>query len=86
MSSKNYALVKRFDIVEAGSDDPVSLNDLPRVETYTIHQIASLLDICETLAYDMVRKGEIPAKRLGRRWVVSRARFTAWLNDQPAGA
>jgi excisionase family DNA binding protein len=34
------------------------------------------------MAYELVHQGVIPAKRLGRRWIVPRARFDAWLNEQ----
>jgi excisionase family DNA binding protein len=71
---------------ELDADDPVALNDVPRAEIWTVPQVARLLGISEGLAYGLVRAGEIPAKRLGRRWIVPRARFSAWLNDQPRGA
>lgn len=61
--------------------DPTSINDLPRVEIYTVKQVAIRLGISVGLVYELVRTGQIPAKRLGRRWIISRARFHAWLND-----
>lgn len=67
-------------------DDAVSLGDLPQVEIYTVPQTATLLGISAGLAYELVRAGEIPAKRLGRRWIVPRDRFHSWLNDLPKGA
>jgi excisionase family DNA binding protein len=67
-------------------DDPISLNDLPGVETYTVPEIAARLGIGRCMAYDLVRQGVIPAKRLGRRWIVPRARFHSWLNEQSQGA
>ena len=38
------------------------------------------------VADELVRQGVIPAKRLGRRWIVPRARFNAWLNEHSQGA
>ena len=75
----------RFPVID-DVDDPVALADLPQVEIYTVPQAATLLGISAGLAYELVRTGEIPAKRLGRRWIVPRARFHAWLNDLPKGA
>ncbi|MEV6661784.1 helix-turn-helix domain-containing protein [Nocardia fluminea] len=49
--------------------------------TYTVDEVAVLLGISRGVAYQSVHDGEIPAKRIGRRWVISRAAFTAWLND-----
>lgn len=86
MSSSELSIVRRFEVVDAERDDPVSMNDLPRVEIYTVQQVASLLGISETLAYEMVGTGKIPAKRLGRRWVIPRRSFSRWLNDLPSGA
>jgi excisionase family DNA binding protein len=34
-------------------------------------------------AYRAVRDGEIPAKKVGRLWVVPRKTFDAWLEDCP---
>ena len=67
-------------------EDPVSLNDFARADIYTVRQAAARLGISPGLAYELIRAGEIPAKRLGRRWVVPRELFHAWLNEMPKGA
>ena len=51
---------------------------------YTVVEIARLLGVCETTAYRLARKGEIPALRLRGRWVVPKRRFHAWLDAQPS--
>lgn len=38
--------------------------------TYTVEEAAEILGIKRTLAYRLVRTGEIPAIKLGRRWVI----------------
>lgn len=63
------------------SDDPVSLNDIPTPQVYTVRQVAALLGLNVGMTYELVRRGEIPAKRLGRRWLVPRESFHAWLVD-----
>jgi excisionase family DNA binding protein len=75
-----------LDVARFDPDDPISQNDLLRVETYTVSEVAARLGIGRCMAYELVRKGVIPAKRLGRRWIVPRARFNAWLNEQSKGA
>ncbi len=75
-----------LNVLDFGPDDPVSSNDLSEVETYTVPEAAARLGIGRCMAYDLVRRGVIPAKRLGRRWIVPRARFHAWLNEQSKGA
>lgn len=47
----------------------------------TVEQAGRLLGISRGLAYELARTGQIPAIRLGRRLVVSRARLLAMLQD-----
>jgi excisionase family DNA binding protein len=75
-----------LDVARFDRDEPISLNDLPQVETYTVLEVAARLGIGRCMAYDLVRQGVIPAKRLGRRWIVPRVQFNAWLNEQSQGA
>lgn len=49
--------------------------------TYTVDQVAALLGISRGMAYTFVQDGVIPAKRIGRRWVIVRTAFHAWLNE-----
>lgn len=50
--------------------------------TYTVDQVAALLGIARGVAYESVRNGEIPATRVGRRWLIPRKRFHAWLDGE----
>ncbi len=50
--------------------------------TYSVEEIAKLLRIARGVAYQGVRDGEIPAVRMGRRWLIPRDRFHAWLNGE----
>lgn len=50
------------------------------VLTYSVDEVAKLLGCSRSVTYDGVRRGEIPAVRMGRRWFVPRDRFHAWLN------
>lgn len=62
-------------------DDPISLNDVPVSQVYTVRQVAMLLGINLGVTYELIRLGKIPAKRLGKRWIVPRRLFHVWLND-----
>ena len=66
--------------------DPVSINDLPNLEIYTVPQVAHMLNMTPGTVYQLLRNGTIPARRLGRRWLISRRRFHDWLDDLPRGA
>ena len=49
--------------------------------TYTVDEVAALLGVARGVAYEEdVRSGLIPAVRVGRRWLIPRSRFHAWLD------
>ncbi|WP_250000304.1 helix-turn-helix domain-containing protein [Actinoplanes sp. M2I2] len=50
--------------------------------TYTVKQVAELLGLSLGGTYQALRAGEIPAKRIGGRWVVPVRRFHAWLDAE----
>jgi excisionase family DNA binding protein len=53
--------------------------------TYSVDEVAALLGIARGVAYESVRNGSIPATRVGRRWLIPRKRFHAWLDgNEPA--
>ena len=52
--------------------------------TYTVDEVAHLLNLSRGVAYQYVRDGVIPAQRIGRRWLISRKRLHAWLDGQVA--
>ena len=57
--------------------------------TYTVKEVAGLLGLSLGGTYQAIRAGEIPAKRIGGRWIVPVHRFHAWLDTQdndPAAA
>ena len=49
-------------------------------KTYKIEEVAEILGIGKASLYAAVRKGELPAIRLGKRIVVSRATIDALLD------
>lgn len=48
-----------------------------RTLVLTVEEAAELLGISRGLAYELVRKGDLPSIRLGRRLVVPRRRLLA---------
>ena len=55
--------------------------------TLSIEEAAALLGISRALAYDLVRRGELPQLRLGRRIVVPRKALEDFIDGytQPNG-
>jgi excisionase family DNA binding protein len=50
--------------------------------TMTVEEAAAYLGISRNSAYEAVRRGEIPSKRIGGRIVVPRQRFLEWLEGE----
>lgn len=48
------------------AESPVT-NAHPEVKVYTVEEVAKLLRIGRSAAYEAVRRGQIPSVRLGRR-------------------
>ena len=47
---------------------------------YTVAEVAEMLNLALGGTYALVRAGEIPARKLGGRWVIPKAAFHDWLN------
>jgi excisionase family DNA binding protein len=74
---------------EGQVDDAPYVGPVPTIDphrlTYTVDEAAYLLNLSRGLAYQYVREGVIPAERIGRRWVIPRRRFHAWLDGLQDG-
>ena len=49
--------------------------------TYTVAEVAEMLSLNLGGTYRMIRSGDIPARKLGGRWVVPRRAFHEWLES-----
>jgi excisionase family DNA binding protein len=49
---------------------------------YTVKEVAEMLQLNLGGTYVLIRSGQIPAKKLGNRWVIPIHRFHAWLDAQ----
>ncbi len=54
--------------------------------TYTIKETAQVLGIGTRQTYELARSGVLPARRLGRRWVVPIAALHTYLGEAPASS
>lgn len=48
----------------------------------SVEQAAAALGIGRSLAYELVRRGELPSVQLGRRRVIPRELLTSWLESR----
>lgn len=49
---------------------------------YSIQEVAELLGISRSYAYELVRNGTIPALVLGKKRLVPKEKFTEWVNGR----
>ncbi|MEV6368700.1 helix-turn-helix domain-containing protein [Micromonospora musae] len=50
---------------------------------YTVAETAHLLSLSLGSTYALVRSGEIPAIKLGGRWLIPKGRLHRWLGELP---
>jgi excisionase family DNA binding protein len=51
-------------------------------ETLTVKEVSELLKIHEATVYKMIRKGKIPAFKIGSDWRFLKHRIVRWLAEQ----
>jgi excisionase family DNA binding protein len=73
-------LLRRSDMVEPIAT--FALDDLEQRITLTVEEVASLLGLGRTAAYEAARRGQIPSRRLGRRVVVPVPALLEWLGAE----
>ena len=49
-------------------------------QVMTVPEVAAALGISRGAAYDAIRRGELPSRRVGRRILVPTAMCTSWLS------
>ena len=54
-------------------------------EILTVKEVASYLRISIPTAYKLVHSGEIPAYKIGGRYIVPRDEFRTWLKNNTLG-
>jgi excisionase family DNA binding protein len=52
--------------------------------TYTVTEAAGLLGISPWTYYEGIKRGELPARKIGRRIVVPKIQLDAWLSAKGA--
>jgi excisionase family DNA binding protein len=54
-------------------------------EVMSIEETADYLSLCRNTVYRLVRRGQIPAKRFGYQWRISRAVLDEFLRSDDKG-
>jgi excisionase family DNA binding protein len=73
-------------VIDLDSHRPTLQGDdvtAPTRITYTVPEVATQLGISSATTYVLLRTGQIPARRIGSRWIIPCRRFDAWLEIDP---
>jgi len=54
-------------------------------DVLSVAETARLLGLSVNTTYAYLADGTIPGRRVGRRWIIPRARLDAWLASDPDG-
>ena len=65
------------------STDPAPVVSIGSCAVYTVDEVAHLLSLSLGSTYALIRSGDIPALKLGGRWVIPKRRFHTWLDNLP---
>lgn len=49
---------------------------------FSIQEVADMLGISKSYAYELTRNGTIPVLELGKKRVIPKERFLKWINDK----
>ena len=71
-----------IDALDAARPAAPALAGQPQRAVYTVKETSHLLSLSLGGTYALIRSGEIPAIKLGGRWVVPKRRFQEWLDAQ----
>ena len=58
---------------------PPTLDEVAKHATITVEEAAALLGLGRSAAYEAVRRGDLPSRRLGRRIVIPVPALMTWL-------
>ena len=62
---------------------PLRISELGDRVTLSVEEVALLLGLGRTAAYEAIRRGQIPSRKLGRRLIVPVPALLEWLSDVP---
>ncbi|WP_078096973.1 helix-turn-helix domain-containing protein [Agathobaculum desmolans] len=50
---------------------------------YSAPEVAKLLGISKSAAYNLMHREDFPSFRIGRRWLIQESCLNAWIEKQP---
>lgn len=55
---------------------------LPNRLAVSVPQAAEMIGISPPKVYELIRCGDLPAKHVGHRWLISMRNLEKWINDE----
>jgi excisionase family DNA binding protein len=71
---------------EQTNDTPAPVVSIGSCAVYTVAEVAHMLSLSRGSTYNLIRSGDIPALKLGGRWVIPKRRFHTWLDNLPTAS
>ena len=68
---------------EQTNPTPAPVVSIGACAVYTVAEVAHMLSLSRGSTYQLIRTGEIPALKLGGRWIIPKRRFHTWLDNLP---
>jgi excisionase family DNA binding protein len=50
---------------------------------YSVRELAELLGLAENSVYEYLDNGRIPARKIGKKWIIGREKIHQWLMESP---
>ena len=54
-------------------------------EILDVHKAAELLTVSADTVYDLLKSGELPGRKVGRKWITTKAAVIRWIEGSVAG-
>jgi excisionase family DNA binding protein len=68
------------NVIPLNRDRRVSTRPATAPQTYTPEEVARMLGLSLAGTYNHLRSGDIPARKVGARWIIPRRQFHDWLD------
>jgi excisionase family DNA binding protein len=68
------------NVVPFNRDRRASARPATAPQTYTPEEVARMLGLSLAGTYNHLRDGDIPARKIGARWIIPKRQFHAWLD------
>jgi len=54
-------------------------------EILDVHKVAALLTVSVDTVYELLKSGELPGQKVGRKWITTKSAVMRWLEGSSAG-